>query len=797
MRYTYAPKERPLWIPLLDLGAPAPPLRAAPFAGTGAGDTERASLPTGSGAGVGIGSTTWRVWLPHFTLDCGAPASAGVAATLSRGWRALSRWASAAQPSPALGDGSDACVGSAEYVAWAAAAVPALRPHVMPFPGHAAAPAPARPAAPSAPSRRPAPLRDAPGTLDVCGYNAPSDSTLCSGLVTSSMACLGVPGALLPTLVAAVNVSCGGQCVVVPGVGAGLLCPLGTCGDTALPGGGVVPAGMPRLTLTLSTAGSPGGDPTADGSDLTDVPLMPADYTRVLAAEVARAAARRALDEAVAAAAAGGKGAELPSWAAGAARVAGGDAFPAAYWRVMVQPFDPFGSGGGDDLPWLLGTPFLSAFYTVFDASGMQLGFAPTVAAHEPAPSRYIDADTGAGFWGRPVMWAAVVSALFVGLGCVGSFYVARHRRHARRAEAVEEEHRERLLLGVQLDAPGEADGSGGGGSSYEYDYTTLGPDGGGGGGGVYAGEQGGSHRLVDDGVAHGSGGSVVFFGGRGGVAGGDSGGGHRHGPTIIGLHGVGQAGARSSYAPPQQLQRHHHQQQQQPTFGSGFGVSLGAYSSGGGAGASVDGAHANSRGAGGGGGVGLSRGLQRLAPSAAVSSSPASPGSDAGEGRGATAYLRIAAPASGGGASGRGGTPRYLAAGGSDSPSQSPQQGLANSGSPSSSRGVPRRAATPLGGIAGSFLPGGSGAGGGGNQAAVAHAARRLDFTLGGGQAAGTAGSLTPGAGRRAPSTSGEALHGLGGLASPLVGSLPLHVVGSTGSGGGGAGGGSYYFDA
>jgi hypothetical protein len=96
---------------------------------------------------------------------------------------------------------------------------------------------------------------------------------------------------------------------------------------------------------------------------------------------------------------------------------------------------------------------------------------------------------------------------------------------------------------------------------------------------------------------------------------------------------------------------------------------------------------------------------------------------------------------------------------------------------------------------------------GGGANPAAVAHAARRLDFNLGGGQPAGAGGSLTPGAGRRAPSTSGETLHGLGGLASPLAGSLPPHVVGSAGSGGtssgeslgggGGAGGGSYYFDA
>ena len=496
---------------------------------------------------------------------------------------------SAAPPRLSMG-----CVGSLAYVEWATQAVSKMGPPPPAFPSavtaekdESAAPVASTDAAEFTAASEDDSDDETVGafSLDVCATDpaaAPGGgSSQCSGILTPSSRLIAVPKATLPLLVASVNVSCGGSCIVLPYRGLGLLCPVGKCGDK--PEGSsrrrkdgnsgsqeenvwsaaapvVVPAALPNLTFTFQQADeddvsagrrssgsssgqsgsggssgvrslasvlsrlfssssdvSSGGDDDDGSGQLWDVTLLPQDYTQLLTPQEVKQALQKA--------------AELLTKAHPTQDVATALleleqlSAPNAYWRILLQPFGfgPHGWGASDrssirhgisssdaigsegrsavgstvagegaaNSPaphppppswpsgnsfagsWVLGKPFLQAFYSIYDASGYQVGLAPTVPGRGPVPSRYSGGDDGwSGFWGSARMWIAVMVVFAGGIMGVACFGLARKRRRARRAAEFEREYHEKLLLGIPISSDG-----GGGGSHGPYSEL-LGQDG-------------------------------------------------------------------------------------------------------------------------------------------------------------------------------------------------------------------------------------------------------------------------------------------------------------------------------
>jgi hypothetical protein len=589
MRYSLQPSAQPLWLPLLPAGLPPSSARrrlasdpAAPgYAGTASAVRgSRGDAAASASAGRPLSSTgydLWRLQVPHVTLGCGplSQQSTAADADTSVGAGAASR-----SPRPPLTMG---CVGSQAYLDWATAAVQHMGPPRRRASDSASSGAAVAPAASmrgrlaSVPGGFGgswfAPSSVAAANLEVCTSDTDDSGddddavvrwpatgglrdgdgplTGCSGILTPSSRYIATPRSLLPTLVAAVNASCGGRCVLMPMAGLGLMCLVGHCGDApsaqeavdalratgsrdawrrallappaGTPPGAVGPAGMPNLTFTVSIVppgAPPDGPPLVVGAGAVspppqpppgppgpqwDLTLLPTDFTQLLSAEEVG----ERVDAAVAAPTPAGGGFGRPHFvpldADGAAALRARLAADAAagvsgYWRVLLQPLDaPDAPGplaaasarnsGAPSLPtitspssfvsaWVLGTPFLQAFYSVYDADAMQVGLAPALPGRGPVPSRYNGGtgDDGWGhFWGSPAMWAAVSTVLASGLLAVGCFTLARQRRRARRAAAFEREYQEKLLLGLPVSEalpppPGSGASAGGGSPMGGYD---------------------------------------------------------------------------------------------------------------------------------------------------------------------------------------------------------------------------------------------------------------------------------------------------------------------------------------
>jgi hypothetical protein len=294
----------------------------------------------------------------------------------------------------------------------------------------------------------------------------------CSALLTPSSRGIGVPAATMPLLLAAINASCGGGCMLVPVRGMGILCPVGQCGEaTGRAAGGVavaaaagVPWGMPNLTFTFDASPAPDGggcssdeapaarrarsggggrrrlgigrdgDSPDDGgggsdSDMWDVTLTPADFTQQLSAPHVRALLLSELERLAGGAHHPPRGAAAAAVAAALARLSAatgdndsassprgesdGSSNSSSYYRVLLSPFLPLVEG---DSAWVLGVPFLQALYTVYDGAGMQVGLAAAIEGHAPQPSRYNAAsDAGwSGFFGSRAMWVTVGSVYLI-----------------------------------------------------------------------------------------------------------------------------------------------------------------------------------------------------------------------------------------------------------------------------------------------------------------------------------------------------------------------------------------------
>lgn len=161
------------------------------------------------------------------------------------------------------------------------------------------------------------------GDTDLCA------DLYCTATVATSFATLGVPPQLLTGLVTAVNATCNGLCVQQPyyynsGSGSGrwtadcMLCPP-SC----------MPQSMPNLTLRLGT----GSDGTT-GPMYIDFTLTGADY----------------------------------------AMLVNTTAFQGTAWRIMVSEYTNSVSG---EMDFMLGLPFIQAYYTIFDANANRCTWRP------------------------------------------------------------------------------------------------------------------------------------------------------------------------------------------------------------------------------------------------------------------------------------------------------------------------------------------------------------------------------------------------------------------------------------
>ena len=424
LRYAFDPLVLPLWFPVIPYG-PSGPKPPPP--------SSRLVPPPPSSSLGATGYDFWRLALPHVTLDCEGAAVRGAAGEAA---------------------GLPSCCGSADYLAAAAVAVSTWTPN---FPLAVAAPR-RRPALTAWPSSDVLPRESA----DICD-GVVSD---CCAILTPSTRKLVVPNAPLSLIVASVNASCGGQCAVLDGAGLGLLCDFDSCLATAAPSTSLHHTTLPNLTFTFNANGASNGL-GASSSGLWDLTLVPEDYIRKVSGDAAAAALREA----------GGLAATAGShWLPAALRAsleaaeALNPAQPlpeALLLRVLVEPFSP--AAGLPPTTWVLGAPFMQAFYSIYDARSEAplVGLAPALGAHEPAPSRYAsDGNAWSGFWGSASMWEFVAGALVVGLVGVGSYQLRRRARRAVRARAYEATYRQRLLLGLD---PHSGDLSGLGGEEADW----------------------------------------------------------------------------------------------------------------------------------------------------------------------------------------------------------------------------------------------------------------------------------------------------------------------------------------
>ena len=273
MRYAVDPKAQPLWLPLVPSCALATPRRR---------QQQQQQQRRRRRAVGATGYDLWRLALPHVTLDCSASGSSasdvcgGATSSSARSSPLIEEWAAAAAAA-----------------AWRA---PLLHHRPPPPPSSAAG---AWTAAPPPPRARRLGFASPGGSVDVCGSGgddtggqrrrpaAPSsgggdagptaaaaaavgDGDGCSAVLTPSSRGIGVPIATLPLLLAAINASCGGGCMLVPVRGLGFMCPVGQCGEQAAAAGGGrgpaagsaggdVPWGMPNLTFTFDASPAPDG----------------------------------------------------------------------------------------------------------------------------------------------------------------------------------------------------------------------------------------------------------------------------------------------------------------------------------------------------------------------------------------------------------------------------------------------------------------------------------------------------------------------------------------------------------
>lgn len=294
-------------------------------------------------------------------------------------------------------------------------------------------------------------------------------------MLTPSTRRLIVPPAQLITIVAAINASCQGTCSIVSQPGMGLICLMDQCVDPRPPPLGAPQLLLPNITFTLDASGSstaglaaPGAPSSASG--LWDLVLTPRDISEPLADSSVAAAARSAgWQEELEA---------LPAPLRSALRrmvhatprqpaAGGGDAARGASGSVLCILLQPPAQDGGvrsaSTATWVLGAPFLKAFYSIYDAAAHEVGFAAALQGHMPSPSRYGDGgDAWSGFWGSATMWEFVAGAAVVALAFLGGCRLRRRARRARRARAFEADYRQKLLLGLDPDSAPLSDGASG-----------------------------------------------------------------------------------------------------------------------------------------------------------------------------------------------------------------------------------------------------------------------------------------------------------------------------------------------